>query len=1255
MNTNGAWLLVAIMAGVLTWPMRPASAQVSSSSSSTPSLDELQQLVKARDQLVQQGRFAEAIPVAQQILEGVRQLFGSEDPVFAAALNSLGLMYYNTRAYEQAEPLYQQALEIERKSADPKDPVLAAILNNLAVLYEHTKRYSKAEPLLQEALRISKEIRGPEHPDVATALNNLAALYYYLNEYAKAEALYQEALQMRKELLGPEHPDVAGTLNNLAALYEGMGEYAKALEPYEEALRIEKKALGAEHPDVATALHNLAGLYVDMGEYAKAEPLYQEALQIRKKVLGPENADVAVTLNDLAWTYDRMGEYAKAKPLYEEALQIRKKVLAPEDPDTAATLHNLASVYYFLGEYVKAESLYQEALQIRRKILGPEHPDVAETLSDLARLYRDWGEYAKAKPLYEEALQIRKNAFGPEDAKFATSLNDLAGLYYRVGQYEEAEPLYQEALQIEKKVLGAEDPRVAPTLNNLALLYRDIGEYAKAERLYQEALRIEEKALGQQRASVTGILNNLALLYCDTGEYVKAEPLYREALEIETQVFGSEHPRTAETLGNLAELYYDEGEYVKAEPLFQEALRIGKKSLGLEHPLVATTLNNLALLYHAMGEYEKAEPLYREALRIARKAIGDENPSTRMLLSNLAFLEKTLGHSKEALILAREEAEIRLKNVDKILSFTSEQKRLAYMATQDPIGLFAALGSEEDLFATLLHFKGVVLDSIIEDRRLAEAMRTTEEERLLQELELDRRKADQLLFLPVMELTPEKKQEIDQLETRIETIQGTRARQTTNGGQVRSALTITRQAVQARIPADGVLIEFARYWRYSDVKRSEAGYGAVILGKQGQPVWVSLGTANEIDALVKRYQTLTARQSTDEDLTVNLANLYRAIWAPVQDALPKGTRRIILSPDDQLNFLSFAVLLCPDGRFLAEQFQIQYVASARDLVRELNPVADHHVVVFANPDFDLDSSKLPVSRGNSASMDDHVPFKGSELDDVQTWSFQKLATSGEEAEKLIKMFANWGWSSTSFIGANARKIKLLNEVHSPYILHLSTHGVFAKEEVGPDSGALEKLRGSDEENIRFRFFKNPMHRSAIALAGAQRTMNLWRKRNSEFVPANTNEPPRDEVIDVEDNGIVTAEDVGTLDLTGTWLATLSACETGLGETRAGEGVMGLRRGFVEAGAQNLLMTLWPISAGEVTVEFMLDFYRAAHESGNAALALANVQREWLVALRDGKGDQFERVKETIAVGGRGGFAKAVRLAGAFVMSSQGKP
>jgi CHAT domain-containing protein len=279
------------------------------------------------------------------------------------------------------------------------------------------------------------------------------------------------------------------------------------------------------------------------------------------------------------------------------------------------------------------------------------------------------------------------------------------------------------------------------------------------------------------------------------------------------------------------------------------------------------------------------------------------------------------------------------------------------------------------------------------------------------------------------------------------------------------------------------------------------------------------------------------------------------------------------------------------------------------------------VVLFANPNFDLGAARMLAKSDNGSSNSSSGSIRGTEKRDVEDWSFETLDGTQRESDELIKKFKGWDWKPSDFTKKDATKEALL-KVHSPYILHLATHGFFAKEDPTISEAEAESPFGDRQNVTKSKFFKNPMHRSGLALAGAQSTIEAWK---------------RDEVPPVENDGILTAEDVSTLDLQGTWLVTLSACDTGSGEARAGEGVMGLRRGFIQAGAQNLLMTLWPIS-DEVTVQIMSDFYEAAHNSGNAPESLAEVQRNWLLKLRTEKG-----------------LAQAVNLAGPFIMSSQGKP
>jgi CHAT domain-containing protein len=335
--------------------------------------------------------------------------------------------------------------------------------------------------------------------------------------------------------------------------------------------------------------------------------------------------------------------------------------------------------------------------------------------------------------------------------------------------------------------------------------------------------------------------------------------------------------------------------------------------------------------------------------------------------------------------------------------------------------------------------------------------------------------------------------------------------------------------------------------------------------------------------------------------------------------LPDGTQRLIISPDGQLNFVSMATLLTPQGQFLAEKFTIQYVFSGRELLQEFPPTANQNVVVFADPDFSAIGATRAAQMDERSASQPATLWRGSEKRSLQGIQFDPLPGTRQESERLLQLFARWHWPSRSQTGDQATKAALL-EVRSPYILHLATHGFFEPQE--PSQDAAESV-GDKPSVFQSKYFANPMHQSGLAFAGANVTLRLWDQGK--------------ETASVDDDGILTAEDVSTMDLHGTWLVTLSACDTAKGQTRAGEGVMGLRRGFAQAGAQNLLLTLWAVS-DEIIVQIMNDFYQAAHESGNAPEALAKVQGEWLVKLRKEKG-----------------LASAVNLAGPFIMSSRVKP
>jgi tetratricopeptide (TPR) repeat protein len=1096
---------------------------------------------------------------------------------------------------------------------------VATSLNNLAVLYVKLGEYAKAEPLCQRALAIDEKVFGSEHPDVATNLNNLAELYRKMGAYAQAESLLQRALAIREKTLGPEHLEVATSLNSLAVLYTDRGEYAKAEPLYQRALAIEEEALGPEHPEVATTLNNLAGLYDSLGEYKKAEPLYQQALAIREKALGSEHLEVATSLNNLAGLYDSLGEYKKAEPLYQQALAIREKALGPEHPDVATSLNNLAEFYRSRGEYVKAEPLHLQALAIREKVMGTEHPTVARSLNNLAELYKDMGAYAKAEPLLQRAIVILEKALGPEHPHVTFSLNNLAALYYLRGEYAKAEPLYQRSLVIREQTLGPEHPDVATSLNNLALLYDALGAYANAEPLYQRALAIREKAMGPEHPDVANSLNNLALLYNNRGEYAKAEPLYQRALAIREKALGPDHPDTATSLNNLAVLYVKLGEYAKAEPLLQRALTIREKTLGPEHSDVASSLNNLAALYDDLSRYDKAEPLYQRATAMWKKVLGPEHPNVAQSLNNLAILYAALDNVEYAHNLHKQAQQIDEKLIDQVMGFTSEKQKLAFLATRRgnlemsltlvSQHLAQNVSARKDALDIWLRRKGVILEA---QKRFQEALiysDNPEAVKTFQDLSMVRAQLSKLVFSgPGKAGLKVYKQQIAELEQQKEQLEAKLSR-------LSQAYAVSQQIAKADVakvaqalPANTVLVDFARVGMFNfkakgqENKWNPAHYLAFVLhaGNGDNVDMLDLGAADPIDQAVMVFKKQVSRVSPrdPEGLKAIEASkqVYQLVFAALQAALG-DVKELFISPDGNLNLIPFEVLVGPDGKFLIEEYTFNYLAAGRDIlgfgaIKEQGSTP----VLMGDPDFDLEPTPglslqgkgteptpnpsqegkpTPIPSPNRGGAGGEVGFNRSAA--LEGWYFKRLSGTKAEIEAIDKLLQRD--HPALYTDAQATEAVLLN-ASAPRILHLATHGFFLEDQELPrddlrrgvewydlSGSGLDGLAKFQPVHPELTRFENPLLRSGIVLAGVNPAIKAGRS-----------------------DGVVTAEKILSLRLQGTEVVVLSACETGLGNVQVGEGVYGLRRAFMQAGAKSLVMSLWAVPDKE-TKELMVQFYQ----------------------------------------------------------------
>ena len=1066
--------------------------------------------------------------------------------------------------------------------------------------------YGKGD--LAGAMKVAKKLEeaaerqlGPDHPDTAACLNTLAFLCQAQGEYAKAEPLFKRALAVREKTLGPDHPGTAQSLNNLAELYQAQGQYAKAEPLLKRALAIKEKVLGPDHPDTAVSLNNLARIYESEGQYAQAEPLYKRALVIKEKALGPDHPSTATSLNNLATLYRGQGQYAQAEPLLKRALAIMEKTLGPDHPSTATCLNNLALLYERQGQYAEAEPLYKRALAITEKTLGPDHPDTAVSLNNLAGLFYDQGQYAEAEPLYERALAIREKTLGPDHAGTAQSLNNLASVYDSQGQYSQAEPLLKRALAITEKTLGPDHPSTATSLSNLAGLYAEQGQYAEAEPLLKRALAIKEKSLGPDHPTTAVSLNNLALLYQEQGQYAQAEPLYKRALVIKEKSLGPDHPDTALSLSNLAGLFYGQGQYAEAEPLFKRALVIKEKALGPDHPSTATSLNNLATLYRGQGQYAQAEPLLKRALAINEKTLGPDHPTTATSLNNLACEQAAAGDWLAAVgSIDRARHGIR-RHVARVLPSLSDREQIQFLKVRDDGKLHSALSiglaKADDPKITslsagwLANAKSVGQEAAAERIIIAREGNNPAAKKLADELTAVRRQLAALrqsvtaaaeskdILKKIGELEEQERSLIRGLGVAVPWVE-------------KDDPWVGIDAIRRAIPAGTVFVDIARFAvrDFAYVARDGTPYDPFLPARYaawivppagaGDVRVIDLGDATRIDGLVDEVRSLLNAHSeangaiatkgegaAEKELAAATTPLSQLTIQPILRAATKALgaapKELVISADGKLWLVPFAALSLDDGRYAIEATAIRLVTSGRDLVdpaaAERRSAAVGKPLIMAAPDFDNESAGRAAnqkvdSRGVSPISS---PITARRLPKVGA-----LPGTLDEAMAVAPSVGTLANAHPDVVtGADATEAKF-KTTPRPIVAILATHGFFLPDQQ-LDRKLLASLQGSDGggrglADSRGEALENPLTRCGLLFAGCNRA-------NAADAAANATE-----------DGVLTGLEIIGCDLRGTKLVVLSACQTGLGDVEAGQGVAGLRQAFQLAGARSVVATLWSV-------------------------------------------------------------------------------
>jgi CHAT domain-containing protein len=786
--------------------------------------------------------------------------------------------------------------------------------------------------------------------------------------------------------------------------------------------------------------------------------------------------------------------------------------------------------------------------------------------TSVAQLYGK-NEFERASPFSGGGLNIHGRGLGALDV--VIDLNNLAARHWTQGAYAKAEPLLVQALHLSERTLGAWHPDVATSLNNLAVLYQAQGAYARAEPLVVRALAIDERVWGAMHGNVANSVNNLAVLYQAQGAYAKAEPLYLRALAIQERTLSGTHPDVAISLSNLAFLYWKQAAYTKAEPLYLRALAIQERASRGMHPDVATSLNNLAGLYAAQGLHAKAEQLLSRALGIEERLLGTTHPYVATMLNNLAGIYLARGIYEKALALEARAAEIRELQLRLELARLSESRMRAVMMllqgeTDGVVSLHAdSMPTSTQALAlaltTVLRRKGRVLDMLADNRLTLRTHLTSALRDKLDQLSAVSTELSNRIYAPFDPQTAasrtsaiaDRRKQFEELESMLN--------EASAELRVQSE-PVTIEHIQAAVPRGAALVEFVRYRRFDATQAQpwqEARYVAYILPWQGSPDWVALGEAAPIEAGIEAVLATMQRGAESDAARTALQHLHTLVLGPIRSQTELA--HLILSPDGKLNLVPFEALVDPQGYHEVEQRLMSYVTSGRDLLRRTARRAPRSAATLvADPHYG------PARVGHGQGTFRRLQGAIAEIAELATYMPRALTLTGEQATKAA-----------------------LAAIAGPAVLHIATHAFYTRDATpaiastsasqGAASAISMPLGFGTSQGLRGFYVEPAAFFSSRASWLADPSDALDR---AGLAMANANVHP---------DGIVSARELTSHDWWGTQLVVLSACETGTGAVASGEGVYGMRRALVLAGAETQVVSLWSVSDSS-THELMRELY-----------------------------------------------------------------
>jgi CHAT domain-containing protein/tetratricopeptide (TPR) repeat protein len=1116
----------------------------------------------------------------------------------------------------------------------------AAMWNEIhrrAILSANGGDAAKAIEEATQALAIAKDNLGDGHLAAIVSAAELATLRRRSGMADAAEAGFRTALESAKASLGDGHPESLKLARSLAAHLRSMAKLDAAVQTQRAAAEAAADALGAKHPLTLALRMDVARSMIEGSHLKEAEKPLDATCADAREAYGEAHGEFSGCVALRGALKRGKGEYDAAATLYDEALGIQKTALAADDPLSLATRVAAAAVRHRQGrleeartmlegviadaeaandvsmrldaigelidvlddggEYAKAETMAKEALERLTAELGPSHPNALAAMSSLAAIHRKQGRLIEAEKGFREAWERYSGTLGPDHGSTVIAANNLGEILEKEGIYEQAETYLRGALDGSRKAFGETHPATMTAMNNLALLHESQGAFDKAEPLYRSAIAVFSKTIGPLHPDAIASTNNLAYLLMLKGDHELAAAMFRKVRDAWAKAYGPRHQNTLKALNNLARATHRTGMLKEAETLFDQALAARKATLGEKHLDTMRSMRDLAALYRSQKKTKEAEALLRRTLTLNETVLGPAHPYTFETLNTLGETLDDAADAKGAADVRKTIFGRRTEFFNRVLHVTGDNAREGYVRLHQPeLAAYVAgltkldeAAAGRSLLDVSLNRKGILLKVASEIQQIAGLSQDPELTKLTRELgETRKRLASLTLSGPTEETKNDRVEVINGLEERINVLQGELGRSSARFR--RSTAAIGVDDLTKALPANAALVDFIIYAENGKTKMA-----AGILRKDGDvPAFglVKYDSTTSIDEAILKYRAMIQNEEIEiDELLDEGQRVHGLIWKPLERML-KSSTKIYAVPDGGLNLLPIGALVEDNRKYLIERIDLHVLTSARDLLPSSVKAASGGYRINAGPDYDadetVDKKALEKARSRSAGSEAQSTMRG--FSGMRGLRFDPLPGAEKEGQLIRNTVEAQGRPIVIHSKAEAQEKTLRDMAEPPEILHIATHGFFLKADDTLKKRLLKIQRSGD-----FQFpppGDNPLLRAGLAFAGI----------NSNAAVLGD--------IDTDNDGVLTALEVLGLDLTGTKLAILSACETGLGEIHEGEGVYGLRRAFQEAGAQSVVSSLWEVSdAGTQTL--MAALYKRLLAGKTPHDALREAQLEML--------------------------------------------